>query len=188
LSKIVEMGKVKDYLWNEPEHDNDFPHNDSNEPKQENDMKLNEMIPSTGKYLKKEDVDPAILVTIANFSQDDVSAQNEPPDIKAILHFNNIDKPLVLNQTNGQLLAIATGLSMEADTAEYVGREIVLFNDKTVSFGGKITGGIRIRARRMQPENAQPAPATQYGAAAEPSNPVAQHSPAAEPFNDDIPF
>ncbi len=173
------MGQVKNQLWKEPDYDESLLY-PANELEQENEMKLNEMIPSTGKYLKKEDVEPAILVTIINFSQEDVSAQNEPPDIKAILHFSDVEKPLVLNQTNGQLLSIATGLSMDADTSEYINRQIVLFNDKTVSFGGKITGGIRIRAARNQPA---PAPAQQY--------PPVQQSTAPtpdEPFNDDMPF
>ncbi len=143
------MGLVKDYLFNEQaEFHAPYP---ENETKTGTDMKLSEIVPSTGKYLKKEDADPAILVTVKAFSQEDVSAQGEPPELKGTVHFHEVEKPLVLNQTNAQLMAIATGLSGDSDETEFIGKKIVLFNDPTVSFGGKITGGIRIRAARNQP-------------------------------------
>lgn len=151
------MGKVKEQLWKEPEFDYGYPYfNETTE--QETDMKLSQLVPSTGKYIKKEDVEPAILVTISGFSREDVSAQNEPADMKAIVHFNEDKKPLVLNQTNAQLLAVACGLSYDSDESEYIGKKIVLWNDKTVSFGGKVTGGVRIRApKNQQPAQTQPA-------------------------------
>jgi len=58
------------------------------------------------------------------------------------LHFEEDVKPMVLNRTNAQLVAVATGAKVAGEAR---GKRIVVFNDPTVSFGGKITGGLRIK-------------------------------------------
>ena len=98
---------------------------------------------SESKYLKKEDVDPAILVTIRDLTEVNVALDGEPKKIKWALHFEEVDKPLIVNSTNAQLIARATGAE---DTDAWPGHKIVLFKDDNVSFGGKLVGGIRVRA------------------------------------------
>lgn len=68
------------------------------------------------------------------------------------LHFRELDKPMILNSTNGQIIAKITG-SEESD--DWDGKQIVLYHDPNVSFGGKLVGGIRVRA----PKGAYKAPA-----------------------------
>lgn len=121
-------------------------------------MNINEM--KETKYLKKEDVTPDKLVTIANLVQEDLSMENQPPEMKWVMYFNEnlasdgSNKPIVLNWTNIQLCAIAVG---SEDTDTWVNKQIVLFNDPTVSFAGKMTGGIRIRpAKNQQPSGPAP--------------------------------
>lgn len=97
------------------------------------------------KFLAKEDVEPDALVTIKNYEEMDVSLEKEPTKMKWVLYFKELDKPMVLNKTNGMLLAAITG-SEEFD--DWIGKQIILFNDKSVMFAGEFTGGIRIRAAK----------------------------------------
>ena len=123
-------------------------------------MNINDMKES--KYLKKSDVEPPIKVTITHLNQENLAMQGQPEELKWILNFT-AGKPLVLNSTNSQLIANALG-SQETD--DWKGKEIVLFNDPNVSFGGQLTGGVRARAVKGQ----------------------APKDENADPFSDDVPF
>ena len=104
------------------------------------------------RFLKKEDVEPDVLVTIKGYEKTNVALESQAPEEKWTLSFRELDKPLVLNSTNGQLIQAIAG---SGDFDDWIGKQIVLYNDKTVSFAGKITGGIRVRAsRRPQPVQA----------------------------------
>lgn len=118
-------------------------------------MRIGEMKDS--KFLKKEDVGTGKLVTIASMEQQNVAMDDQPPEMKWILHFHEFDKGMALNWTNIQLIAKAVG---SEETNDWVGKKIVLFEDPNVSFGGKLVGGIRVRAVRKQTEDkAAPSPA-----------------------------
>jgi len=104
----------------------------------------------SSKFLTKNDVDPPILVTIKSYEAMNVAPDNQAPEEKWCLHFNEVDKPLVLNMTNGQLISV---IAKSGDFDHWLGKEIVLFNDKTVSFAGRITGGIRVRAKKGSQTN-----------------------------------
>lgn len=103
-------------------------------------MNINEMTQS--KYLKKEEAMPELTVTISGLTKENLAHENEPAENKFVLHFNEQVKPMVLNSTNAQLIAMATGSS---ETDDWTGKKITLWNDPSVSFGGKMTGGIRVR-------------------------------------------
>ena len=130
-------------------------------------------------FLKKEDCGPGILVTIKSVTEENVAKEGAPPEEKWCIHFNELEKPMVLNSTNGQLIAAITG---QDDTDNWTGHKVVLYNDPTVSFGGKIMGGIRVRAPKGRAAaTAKPAP--------KPSAPAP--TPAAEPEGEDsdsVPF
>ena len=134
----------------------------------EHTMKLGQMTES--KYLKQADVQQPMLVTITGFAKVNVAQQDEAPENKWTLSFAEFDKPMVLNTTNIQLLGLATGTD---DTDEMVGKKIVLYTDPNVSYGGKLVGGLRIRAVRQKPQAVPVARAV----------PVAQ---AEDQFDDDI--
>lgn len=127
-------------------------------------MKATAMIPS--KFLKKEDVDPPKLVTIKAMRQANVAMDDQPEELKWTVLFKELDKPMVLNSTNIQLLVKALGTD---ETDEWVGKQVVVYNDPNVSFAGKITGGVRIRAPKKKTE----APSA---------------VPTDNDFEDDIPF
>lgn len=99
----------------------------------------------TSRYLKKEDVGDGTVVTISGLTKQNVAMEGAEESLKFVLHFEEFDKPMVLNSTNGQVIAKVTGISEDIETA-WVGKKIVLYNDPAVSFGGKLTGGIRARA------------------------------------------
>ncbi|MCH8278332.1 MAG: hypothetical protein IIC12_05310 [Proteobacteria bacterium] len=105
----------------------------------------------SSRFLTKDDVTPDVLVTISKFEEMDVSMESQAEEMKWCLSFKELDKPLVLNMTNGELIADIIG-SGEFD--EWIGKQVVLYNDKTVMFAGKRTGGIRVRASKQTLGNA----------------------------------
>lgn len=107
-----------------------------------NSLSFDQLVPSNSKYLTKDDVgEDGLVLTIKGFRMETLKADDGEED-KTVLHFMEDVKPMVLNRTNAQLVGVATG----AKTAgEARGKQIVVFNDPTVSFGGKITGGLRIK-------------------------------------------
>ena len=109
-------------------------------------------------FLKKEDCGGGIKVTISGVSQENVAGEGAPEDLKWCLHLTECEKPMVLNSTNGQIIAKIIG-SEESDN--WIGHKIVLYDDPNVSFGGKLVGGIRVRAPRHQAARpaAKPTPA-----------------------------
>lgn len=102
------------------------------------------------KFLKKEDVDPAVRVTIAGYEQVNVAMESQAPDMKWALTFKENIKPMILNQTNGQIIASIAG---SQDFDDWAGLVIVVYNDPSVMYAGKMVGGVRVRAPRGQARN-----------------------------------
>jgi hypothetical protein len=99
----------------------------------------------SSKFLKKEDLDEDVIVTIDHVSQQNVAQDGQPEEKKWVLYFREYEKGMVLNATNIQLLENATGVS---DTDDLGGKEIILYVDPNVSFGGKVVGGLRLRKHK----------------------------------------
>ncbi len=104
-------------------------------------------------FLKKEDVGRGVLATISGCIKRNVAMEGAAPDHKWCLTFNELEKPLVLNATNIQ---IAEQIAGSDDTDDWVGVRVVLYVDPNVSYGGKLVGGIRLRAPK--PGAAAPTP------------------------------
>lgn len=125
------------------------------------------------KFLKQSDVQsahgPFVLWTVHGVERVNVAKEGAEPEYKWGMTFEESDKPLVLNSTNIQLCERIFGSD---DTDHWNGKKLVLYVDPNVSYGGKVVGGIRVRA----PKKATAAPT--------PPPP-----PAAEELTDeDIPF
>jgi hypothetical protein len=133
-------------------------------------MRIGEMKES--KFLKKEDVGQGKLLTIRGLEKQNVAMEDQAPDFKWIIFFEEVAKGMVVNWTNIQLIAKAVG---SEETNDWIGKKIVAYEDANVSFGSKIVGGIRVRAPRniAEPQSAQP-----------PQPP----GPVRDEFDDDIPF
>jgi len=112
----------------------------------------------TSKFLKRDDVGDGVLVTIRAVTTENVAKEGVEPDMKVALHFHELEKPMVLNSTNGQIIAKITG---QEDNIEetWVGVKIVLYDDPNVTYGGKLVGGIRVRAPRVPKTTPKPATA-----------------------------
>jgi hypothetical protein len=102
--------------------------------------KISEMIPSN--YLKQSDIDQDYIVTVKKLEHKNVARDDEPADVKWLVHFAEYEKPMVLNTTNIQLMAQACGSD---DTDDWIGKEVIIYVDPNVSYGGKLVGGLRIR-------------------------------------------
>jgi len=99
-------------------------------------------------FLKKEDVGTGALLTIASIKKENVAKDGAPEEFKVVAYFAESEKGMVLNSTNAQMIAKLTGVENQIDTG-WVGFQIVLYDDPNVSYAGKITGGIRIRAPKQ---------------------------------------
>lgn len=122
-----------------------------------NSMSFDDLVPSQSKYLSKSDVgEDGLVLTIKGFRMETLKSDEGDED-KMVMHFMEDVKPMVLNRTNAQLLGVATGVKI---AGEAKGKQIVVYNDPTVGFGGKITGGLRIKrvggAPKQAPRNARP--------------------------------
>jgi hypothetical protein len=122
-----------------------------------NEMSFDQLVPSNSKFLTKDDAgEDGLVLTIKGFRMESIKGDEGDED-KMVLHFMENVKPMVLNRTNAQLVGVATGCRVAGDAK---GKQIVVYNDPTVSFGGKITGGLRIKKIAGAP---RPAPtASQY--------------------------
>jgi len=130
------------------------------------DLPLDQAVPSKSKYIAKEDCEPPVLVQIAYMTQDDVEADGQVASC-AVLHFNGDIKPFILNNTNKELLKAITGAQT---VGQLRNQQVVLYIDPTIMFGRKMVGGVRIRA-------VNPQPGTQ-----------AAYAPPAQDFDDSIPY
>jgi hypothetical protein len=91
---------------------------------------------SGGQFLKKEDLQgKRVRVTIESVSLVEFDEGN-----KLVLKFTGKDKQLVANKTNSTLISQLHG----DDTDDWIGQEIQIYNDPTVTMSGQVVGGIRV--------------------------------------------
>ena len=102
-------------------------------------MKLDEMIPS--KYLKQSDVEHEPTVTVEKITKENVAREDEEADYKYTVKFREFPKSLVLNSTNIKRM----GRFLGDDSDDWIDGQVILYVDPDIEFGGKITGGIRVR-------------------------------------------
>ncbi len=94
-------------------------------------------------FLTKDDVDPEITATVKEVVKENIAMEGMAPELKGVLYLVELEKPLVLNWTNAQIIAKALG---SEDTDDWRGGKIILWHDPTVAFRGELVGGIRARA------------------------------------------
>lgn len=116
-----------------------------------NALDFDNLVPSQSKYLAKGDVgEDGLILTIRGFKMESVKADEGDED-KVVMYFMEDVKPMIVNRTNSQLIGVATGTRT---AGEAKGKQIVVYNDPTVGFGGKITGGLRIKKVAGAPKSA----------------------------------
>lgn len=104
------------------------------------------------RFLTKDDCGDGLVATIAGVREDNVAPEGDAPSDKWTLHFSEESiKPLVLNTTNGQIIAGICGAGTED---AWIGKQVEMYHDPNVSFAGKLTGGIRVRKPASVPTDA----------------------------------
>ena len=104
-------------------------------------MKISDMIES--KYLKQSDVEDDTVVTVVGLKKVNVARDDEDPEYKWTVKFQEFAKPMVLNVTNLKRMAKALG----DDTDQWTGNTVTLFVDWDIEYGGSVVGGLRIKSR-----------------------------------------
>ncbi len=99
---------------------------------------ISSMIPS--KFITKSDLEKPILLTIKRIYESNFNDGST----KWTLDFVEFSKPFALNKTNLRLLPEICG---SENSEDWVGKQIVIYFDKTIMYKGKLEGGVRIRAR-----------------------------------------
>jgi hypothetical protein len=113
--------------------------------------KISQMVES--KYLKQGDIEDDTIVTIKKVGQANIGKEDGPVDMKWLIRFNEFDKPMVLNRTNISLL----GNFISDDTDDWIGKQVIVYNDESIQFQGKVTGGLRFKRMKAAAKR-QPAP------------------------------
>ena len=103
-------------------------------------MNINETFPSTSNFLKKEDLPKPVKVKIDSAEMIEFD-QDGKTQRKIVLKFEGKEKALACNKTNARTIAAMHG----DETDNWIGKEITLYNDPTVSMGDQVVGGIRIQ-------------------------------------------
>lgn len=118
--------------------------------------KISEMLPSN--YLKQADFPEDYVVTVRAIERKNIAMDGKPADYKWLAHYEEFEKPMVLNSTNIQLMSKACGSD---DTDDWIGKQVVVYVDENVSFGGELVGGLRIRrVKQAAPVAPKPSPRT----------------------------
>ena len=113
--------------------------------------KVSEMIQS--KFLRKDDVDDDVIVTIKDVSLEDMPGDSG--EQRWVLAFRELPQGLVLNTTSIRVLEKAFG----QDSDDWRGQKVSLYVDPNVSFKGQVVGGLRLRPLKAKaPKAAQLVP------------------------------
>lgn len=123
--------------------------------------KVSDMIQS--KFLRKEDFDEDQVCTINSISLEPMQGSN---DTKWVLFFREHPKGMVLNTTTIRVLEQAFG----EDSDDWIGKRVKVYVDPSVSFQGRIVGGLRLRTPSKSQQSAPTPPKAEEG------------------FDDDVPF
>src|ERR1035437_7401866 len=108
-----------------------------------NSLSFAQLVPTNSNYLKKDDVgEDGVILTIRGFKQETLKSDSGD-ETKVVMYFQEEDyKPMVVNTTNATILGKITGA---ATAGEARGKQVVVYDDPSVSFGGKATGGLRLK-------------------------------------------
>ena len=96
----------------------------------------------SGHYLKKEHLSDQVDTELLWVKEETVTARGKDPKTQLVAYFEGLSKGLPLNTANCETLAEITGTD---DPNEWKDVALQLYVDPDVTYGGRKTGGIRIR-------------------------------------------
>ena len=82
-------------------------------------------------------------VTIASVEEEVFNEGKDNEEQKLSVFFKELEQGVVLSKVAIRQLAQITGSD---DTDGWIGKQVILFNDTSVTYKGKPTGGLRFRA------------------------------------------
>jgi hypothetical protein len=104
----------------------------------------------SSKWMSRTDVpQQGVDLIIRAITQEQVGDELED---KIALHFHGSYKPLLLNRTNLRILQSIYG----SNSDNCINKPVCVYDDPTISYGGRLTGGVRLRM--SQPVQRQAAP------------------------------
>lgn len=113
-------------------------------------MKLRDLYPS--RFLKADDIEEEggeVRALIKGVKIEELQDPERGNQDKPVLYFLRIEKGLVMNKTNAEIIGDAYG----DDTDAWVGKEVLLVTEKVTAFG-KTAPAIRVRVPRAAPAKA----------------------------------
>jgi hypothetical protein len=111
-------------------------------------MKTSQMKDS--KYIKRDDLGETmseqlagIIVTVrGDVYKENLAMEGQPEEQKWVIEFEEIEKPMIINPVNIDMLSSLLG----DDTETWNGQQVNLYLDPNVQMRGKLTGGLRFRS------------------------------------------
>lgn len=97
------------------------------------------------KYIKKEDC--PLDLTIKSITEENIGLEGDQ-EMRYVMHFSDHDKGLILNITNGEIMAENFGTD---EMNDWIGRRVSLYNDRNVMYAGKRVGGVRVKSNVTEP-------------------------------------
>ena len=111
----------------------------------------------SGHFLKTEDLSDPVDTELLWVKEEMVTPRGKDTTTRLVAYFEGLSKRLVLNTSNCETLAEITGTD---DPNAWKDVAVQLYVDPDVKYGGKKTGGIRIRRSGHGP-GFQPVPVTE---------------------------
>ena len=108
------------------------------------------------KYIQQSDVEnsphKSLLVTIKAVTEENMASDSQAERMKYVIHFEENYKPWA---PGAETLAVIKQIAGTGNVDDWPGTKLVMIIDPNVSYQGKITGGIRCRKPKNQPETQQ---------------------------------
>lgn len=99
-----------------------------------------------GKFLKHQELpDGDTVVTITGYSKEELKDKEGKIDKKWVLTFDEIEKGLALNATNGKTICKLYGDEMD----DWLGKRIALYVKDDVEMAGEMVSAIRVRNKKV---------------------------------------
>jgi hypothetical protein len=110
------------------------------------------------RFLQASDIgDKKIRSKISRVRKEDMTdRETGKKKVRFVIFFESIDKGLILNATNKNMLVDALG----KQPASWIGASVGIFVDPNVTYGNKRTGGLRLRVLTPPAGKPAAAPAT----------------------------
>jgi hypothetical protein len=99
---------------------------------------------STSNYLSRKETGDGVglLLTVKSVEHENIAGDNQAENMKYVMFFNEQEKGLVLNKTNGTIMAAIAG---SPESENWIGKKCVAYFDASIMYKGEVKGGIRLR-------------------------------------------